>query len=229
MFSPYHAFGNCRRLADAIENNTTTDEVRQGYNRYHFAVIHKLKCVNYYLARLKNILAAPAPEDIVPPAREFLFSINRIIDGYFQSAGSALDILAREILTYFGETPPNNTYFQAARSVLNRNRSGDPLLLRLADPPWRNDLSTYRNALTHELIIAASYNVNVNIDGPNENVRVVIPLPDNPRMGALQRTFNRHPDVEQYTKQLFGRILRLINPIYGEIAQRANTQRAFPL
>lgn len=233
MFSPYHRLGNCQKLRRAIttlsNNNSVTNEVLRGYKRYHFALEHKLKSVTHRLNQMEGLVNRASPQEVVSSTSDFMFNINMAIDGYFQSGGSVLDILAREVLTYFGESLPSAVYFGTAKNILNRNRHGDSILQRLNDPFWKQDFSMYRNALTHEVIIAGNFNLGMSVDGNTEMSSLMIPLPDDPRIDPTDRTFRKYPDVLAYTQDCFRKILRLVNQIYGEITTRANANGSLPL
>ena len=100
MFTPHHKFDHCQKLEKAIENlkqtGTIADAVLHNHNRYHYSLVHKLKCARDHVSDLKKILTETAPEDVVTHPANFLYSVNASIDGFFYTSGSALDILARE-------------------------------------------------------------------------------------------------------------------------------------
>ena len=178
---------------------------------------------------MNDLLATSEPQEVLNQTSEFIFQINMFIDSYFYACGSSLDILAREVLTYFGETLTGNIYFQTARQRLSISRPGDAILPRLNDPNWRNEFSTYRNAVTHELMIAGHFNIGVSMIGDTEDKHLILPLPDNPRKPASQRTFKNNPDVVEYCKKNFKRLLSLVNTIYNEIAERADAAGQLPI
>jgi len=151
------------------------------------------------------------------------------LDGFFYFGGSALDILAREVLSYFGISLPTNVYFEKAREIISNNRPGDLILNRLNNPTWKSDFSMYRNASTHELIIAKQFNINVCMDGATQKQTIILPLPDDPRVDPDDRTFRRYPNVIDYCKSHMRRLLKLINTIYGDIYTRAACNSRLPL
>lgn len=232
MFDPIHQFRNCIRLENIISNlhrrGLVSESVLQGYKRYHYALLYKLKCAKHHIDRLETILRLN-PSDVMPASDEFMFSVNLSIDGFFHSCGSALDILAREVLIYFGETLPTIVYFKTAREILNDNRSTDPILPRLQDPSWKEEFFDYRNASTHEMIIASSYSINIQLDGDIEEKTIIFPLPDDPRLEPSRNTYNRNPNLLIYCINTLRRIISLVNQIYGEIYDRARTSNILPL
>jgi hypothetical protein len=167
--------------------------------------------------------------DVLNQSSDFMFRVNMYLDGFFYTCGSAMDILACEVLTYFSIPLPNRVYFHTAKEKLQKARPTDALLSRLGDPTWRDEFSMYRNALTHERIIAGNFNINVTIDGDTEDKTLVLPLPDDPRVDVMDRTFRNNPDMLAYCKRHIKRLLILINTIYGEIADRASSNSALPL
>jgi hypothetical protein len=218
-----------RCVANLQDANHIADSVLTGYHKYHFSLLHKLKSAEHNIQRLEDILTNTATEDIVSGLEEFTFLVNMSIDGFFYTGGSALDILAREVLTYFSIPLPHSVYYRTARQELSNHRPGDPLLPRLDDPNWKLDFSNYRNTLTHELLIAGEFSINVKLVGRGQKTQIVFPLPDDPRETLNDRVYNKYPDVLEYCTMHFRRILSLINQIYGDIADRAIAANALPL
>ena len=169
MFSPYHKFPNSKRLENIIESLNSQGNVNQdafkAFNRYHFSLIYKLKCAKSQVDNLNSFLSSPPLEEIVLDCSNFIFQVTMYLDCFFYFGESVLDILAREILSYFGETLPLKVYYSTARNIISRNRPGDPILSRLNDPSWKSDFSMYRNTGTHEIIIAEQFNINLSMRG----------------------------------------------------------------
>jgi len=232
MFQHIHRFINCRKLESLISelevSGKITDQILKNYKIYHFSLLQKLKSAYYFLDRLEIILES-TPGDILETTSEFMFEVNLCIDGYFYNCGSALDILAREVLTYFGETLPDTVYFRTGREMLRNNRPNDPILNKLEDPPWKEEFSKYRNALTHEIIMATSFSINVQSSGDAQKTTIILPLPDDPRIEPEARTYDRNPDVLYYMEKNFKRLISLINQIYGEIYERGKNTGRLPL
>ncbi len=235
MFSPYHRLNNCIRLERWIrenhENGSISDDVLTGYNRYHFALVHKLKSAKIHYENLENLLENTDIANTISNSDEFLQEVNLYLDSFFYCCGSSLDILAREVLVYFNIAFPTNNkvYYRTARQLINAARSGDSILPRLQDPNWKDEFSNYRNALTHEVLIAGIYNIQVIQNGMNQQMVIKFPLPDDPRVDIPDRLFNNNPDALDYCKTTFTRLLSLINQIYGEIENRATTTGNLPL
>lgn len=233
MFNPIHQFKNCTRLESCISGlikpGLVPDHLIQGYKTYHYTLIYKLKCAKHHLDRLEILLKAN-PSEILSSSSDFMFAVNLSIDGYFYACGSALDILARELLIYFGEPlPTTSVYFRTVREILSKNRPLDPIILKLQDPSWKDEFSNYRNALTHEIIIASTYSINVQSSGDAEETTIILPLPDDPRIQVSDRTYERNPDILKYVKENLRRIISLVNQIYGEIFKRASSAGKLPL
>ncbi|MHC4185190.1 MAG: hypothetical protein ACYSR4_04575, partial [Planctomycetota bacterium] len=224
---------NCQKLERAIrrleQNNNIPPAILTAYGTYHCALVHKLKSTEYYTNRLKSKLSTTTSRDVA--SAEFLFSVNRNIDGFFQSGGSALDILAREVLTYFAISLPQLVYFKTARQQLNQHRPRDPIINRLQDPKWKADFSNYRNALTHELLVvrAALIDLSVHVYAGTQPGPIILPLPDNPRSNISRRTYRRNPNVLQYCHTTFKRLVSLVNQVYGELTDRIVQNNRLPL
>jgi len=232
-FRPYHSFTNRNRLekiiSDLNDAGNITDESFKNFHRYHPAMIHKLRSAKYNLSALTEKLTSTDIQEAAVTTGDFMFEVNMYIDGFFYNSGSALDILARIVLTLFGEPLTGNIYFHTAYTHLSQNRPHDPILPRLESPPWREMFLNYRNTLTHELILASKYQIEIDNAGATPATQIVFPLPDDPRAELHTRKYKKNPNVAIYTKAQFTRILRIVNIIYGEIASRAGAASALPL
>lgn len=233
MYSPYHRLANCLRLQKTIKvlnkSGNITIDIFNGHKRYHYSLLHKLKSARCHLENLQEVLENTQVSAVVDNSTDFINKVNMHIDSFFYCCGSAMDILAREILVYFNIPLSTRIYFHTAHQEINKHRAGDSILTRIADPTWLNEFKDYRNALTHEVLIGTNFNISVNADGGRSQTVIVYPLPDNPRDEIENRTFRNNPNAFEYCKTTFTRLLTLINTIYGEINQRANAKRSLPL
>lgn len=232
-FVPYHRFDNRKKLEKIIldfsDSGNIPDPIIVNYHRYYPSFIQKLRAVKHNIDRLEEKLTTTPLQEVAISIGEFGFEVNMYIDGYFYNGGSALDILARVILTLFGENLPDNVYFQTAHQIISANRPNDPILPRIEEPPWRQSFSNYRNVLTHELILASLTQINIDASGASPIHKIIVPLPDNPRVAPVNRTYNNNPDVLDYIKTHFTRILRIANTVLGDIVQRATISGTLPL
>jgi hypothetical protein len=133
------------------------------------------------------------------------------------------------VLTYFDVPHPREVYFRTAEEQLRRLRPGDALLRRLAEPPWRQAFSDYRNVLTHELLLATRFDIRCTMEGAAARRTIVIPLPDDPRVDPPGRTYNQNADVLEYSGTCFKRIVTCINVIYGDVVARATAANSLPI
>jgi len=232
-FAPYHQFRNAVRLQQLIEDfhsaGTITTQVYDGYSRYHPALIHKLKCAQHHLDRLEEKLTASDITEAQNSAMDFTFAVNMHMDSFFYAGGSALDILAREVIIYFGQPLPAMVYFKTAATTISASHPGDPLLPRLANPPWKDEFTNYRNVLTHELVVVTQYQIDISCDGGKTTKKIRVPLPDDPRAAPGNRKYKKKREILSYTTDHFRKMLKLINTIYGEIADRAESVGKLPL
>lgn len=231
MFDPYNRMANSQRLERTIaslnEAGQIPENVLRGHNKYHYTLIHKLKSALFHFNNLRASLENTDVATVVPNSHEFLNAVNMHLDSFFYCSGSALDILARETLIYFNIPLPNNVYFQTARTQLQQHRPGDSLINRFDPPNWKDEFSTYRNALTHEVLIGTNYIIQVNLEGQKNHTVIVFPLPDDPRLD--EKTYRNHPSALGYCESRFRKILSLINVIHGEIDSRARALNTLPL
>ena len=233
MFWPYHHFENCialRRCIDQLfDRSCVTQEIRDRFYVHHKALEHKLKSAQYNLGKLTGLCESTSLADLSTSLSEFDFNANLYIDGFFYNGGSALDIFAREVLALYSIQPTGDVHYSTARSEISNRYQSDPLLTRLDNPNWKGEFSNYRNAATHEVLLSTSISLNIQMTHPSQVQRINLPLPDNPRIAPSSRTFTRNRDAVKYCTTTFKRLLRHINIIYGEIANRALANGRLPL
>lgn len=234
VFRPYHHFENCATLKSRIKQlsdlSCVPQRIYDRYQNYHIALEHKLKGTEHNLDNLENLIQTTSIASISVNPTDFIFRANLYIDGFFYNGDSALDILAREILSLFDIHTTGHVYYNTAHKRISDQYPTDPLLARLTDPPWKEEFSDYRNALTHEVILSTTMNLSIillSADVQSQSLK--LPLPDDPRVAPASRTFNTNPDALDYFKKTFKRLLRHINTIYGDIATRISANGNLPL
>jgi hypothetical protein len=230
-FTPYHQFRSCTELEEEIERLFEAGSVPQplydAYLLYHFSLVHKLRSAKYHVETIQSYLASQQTHSV--SALDVVYRVNFHFDGFAHVLGSALDIFAREVLTYFAIPLPKTVYYGLARELINTNRPGDAILPLLQDPSWRDEFSQYRNTATHERLVGSHYDIRVEVQGKIEARRMVFPLPDNPRASVNARTFRRNPDIAAYCALTFKRVVSHFNQAYGHVTQRLNATSALPL
>lgn len=228
-FAPHHRFAACELLEQRIEalrqQGVVMGNVYGDYLRYHFSLLHKLQSARYHVETLEAFLSSQNAQQTDPAS--LIYRVNFHFDGFLHVVGSALDILAREVLGYFAQVPPGNVYHHTAHHILNAARAGDAVLPFLTAPTWKQEFSTYRNTATHESIIGRHYSVNFEMVGHKANSRVVFPVPDDPRVHPP--TFQRNPDIVHYCQMTFRRVLSHTHQIYGHIERRVHAAGQLPL
>lgn len=230
-FPPYHNFTACGNLEDTItkiiEDGNANELSKKGYYIYHFSLIHKLKSAKYHVQSLEDYLQRQ--DTIEEDPLNVAYRVNFHFDGFTHVVGSALDILAREILCYFGCQLPNHVYFSSARQHISGMNPNDSILNRLQDPTWLQEFRDYRNTATHENVVGSQFTVVNNIVGASSHRRLLFPLPDNPRATTVNKTYQNNRDIIEYCKITFTRVLRLINPIYSDLNDRIDQNNSMPI
>lgn len=228
-FEPHHGFTACSRLERKVDTlraaTNVSNQCYDAYAKYHFSLLHKLQSARYHVDTLKSYLSSQNAQQLDPHL--VVYRVNFHFDGFLHVLGSALDILAREIISYYGPLPPGNIYHHTAFQFLTANKPGDALLPLLAQPAWKQEFGDYRNTATHESLIGTSYTVSVEVVGKNAIKRIVFPIPDDPRAPVL--TFQRNKDIVEYCERTFKRVLSHVNQLYNHIEQRATAANALPL
>lgn len=228
-FAPYHRFVACTQLEATVEalrqGGHLPPQLQAAFSKYHFSLIHKLQSARYHVETLGAYLRAQNAQQINP--HTVVYRVNFHFDGFLHVLGSALDILAREILGYYGLAPAGNVYYHTAHAQITAHRPADPILPLLTSPPWRTEFSNYRNTATHESIIGTTYTIQIEVVGNQSVTRVVFPVPDDPRATPL--VWKRNPDIVKYCVTTFKRVLSHTNQIYEHLDARARANGALPL
>jgi hypothetical protein len=228
-FAPYHTFAACLALERQVKAlraaGFVPDNIMERHEVYHYSIIHKLRSAKYHVETLQNYLnthssAQTSPEDIV-------YRVNFHFDGFLHVVGSAMDIFAREVLTYFGQNLPPKVYFRTAREVLTASRAGDPILAFLETPSWQQEFADYRNTATHESLVGTGYSIAITMQGSSASQRLSFPIPDDPR--AIVKTYNRNKDIVKYCGTSFKRVLSLFNQGYNHLTIRVKAAGVLPL
>ncbi len=230
-FAPYHSFAACGHLERAVTALKAAGHVPEaifdGYELYHFSLFHKLKSAHYHVTTLDSYLNTRTVA--TTPVPEMMYRANFHFDGFLHCLGSALDIFAREILTYFNEPMPGNVYFHTAHNSLFASRPGDAILPYLDTPTWKAEFSDYRNTATHECLIGTVLTTHHGVIGTRHTHRAIIPLPDDPRAAPAARTYRRTPDIVDYCTKTFRRALSLHNQAYEHLRTRIRATGRLPL
>ena len=227
--SPYHAFAACavleKRIRELRDASAVPDDLFDAFEKYHYSLLHKLKSARYHTQTLREYLSSGTAQTVAPA--DLVYRVNFHFDGFLHVVGSASDIFAREVLSYFAVAMPPKVYFGTAHAELSAARPGDAILPLLVTPPWRQEFADYRNTATHESLIAASYTVKVDMKGATASKRLVFPVPDDPR--ATVPTTTKNTDIAEYCERTLKRVVSHFNKAYTHIAMRAKTSGSLPL
>jgi hypothetical protein len=227
-FSPHHKFSACEKLEARIEQLKAAGAVSaalvESHSKYHYSLIQKLRAAKYHAETLKVYLATQDARQADPHL--LLYRANFHFDGFLHSLGSAMDILARELLGYFGLPLTVRIYYWTAATRITAAFPGDPILPLLDSPNWKDELNEYRNTATHESVISTGYKVEVEIVGKVSKARIVFAIPDDPRNPI---SFKRNTDISAYCEATLKRVLSRINQLYEHIEGRAKAKNALPL
>lgn len=228
-FAPHHNFGSCEKLERRIVSlnslGSVPPNIYSDYLKYHFSLLHKFKSAKHHLEHLEGYLNSQKAQQDNPS--DVVYLVNFHFDGFLYVLGSALDILAREVLCYYNLLPAGNVYFQTAKTTIQGVRPSDQILALLDQPGWRKEFSDYRNSATHELIISTNYQVDVNVVGGQVNRKIIVPLPDDPR--AVSHTYKNNKDIVVYCNSTFKRVLSLTNKIYSHVDSKVGAINALPI
>lgn len=229
-FPPHHNFVNCGKIEEQVvelyANGNVPETVFDGFNRYHYSLVHKFRCACTHLDSLTKYLDSQDVQQ--SDLNDIAHFANMFFDAYVHAVGSALDIFAREVLTYFDIALPPKVYYSTAREQINALKPNDPALPYLAEPSWRQEFSDYRNTSTHERTVTDRITTVSRIVGDQSKTTLQVPLPDDPRAHG-ERTYTRHDRIEVYCKKTVFKALSHVNKAYGHLHERMSSAGALPL
>lgn len=230
-FCPYHNFTSCDKLETTIQriqdNGMVPPTIYDAYLLYHFSLIHKLQSAKYHVESLERYLTSEKARSALP--QDLVYRVNFHLDGFLHVIGSANDIFAREILSYFNIPLRTRIYYHTAHIELSKARPTDCILTFLTTPSWFKEFSDYRNTATHESIVSTTYSIRIEVKGSNSINRLEFPLPDNPRSPFAERSYNRNRDIVAYSKTTFKRVLSHFSQTYQHLSDRLSISGSLPL
>ncbi|MDD5638692.1 MAG: Cthe_2314 family HEPN domain-containing protein [Candidatus Pacebacteria bacterium] len=216
---------------------------KRDFDIFHFSVQQKLWELNYYADQIKNFsgdnfayseMPGPKTSTITLISgldkREMARYCNLYLDGYFMSAMSIFDSLSHEInilfeflkldskiyfskiLHEFSMKMPNSEFYIYSNKVLKKK--------------WWKDLENFRNAITHEVIIAREIETSYDATVGKETLKK-IPLPDNPKKRPF--TYNKDYELKSFVENFHQNIAITTDQCYKRLLKDLENSKKLPI
>lgn len=192
------------------------------FDIFHFSVSQKLWEANYYDSQIDNFRgdnyyypSSPGPQSQSVTVisgldkNEIARFCNMFIDGYFMSVMSIFDSLAHEInvvFRLFSYKEKKKIYFYTIEKELKKRHSSSEFykcISRIIKKRWWKDLEKYRNAISHEAIVAKNIDTSFDVTTGRESLKR-IPMPDNPknRPFSYKKGFEMKTYIEKFHRNI---------------------------
>jgi len=215
------------------------------FDIFHFSVQQKLWESNYYAEQIKNFSGDNFAYSETPGPKTQTITVisgldkgemarycNLYLDGYFMSVMSIYDSLSHEINTLFKflkSDPKTRIYLS---TIINefKNKMPDSEFYKYAakiqKKKWWKDLENFRNAITHEVIIAKEIETSYDATAGKETLKK-IPLPDNPKRRPF--TYKKNYELKNFIENFHKNISITIEQCYKKVIKDLEKNQKLPI
>jgi len=218
---------------------------KQDFDIFHYSVQQKLWEANYYAKQIENFDPENFSYSEIGGLRTETATIirgldkegisryyNLYIDGYFMSVMSIFDSLAHEVntlLKFFKPDPDTKIYLSTIVEEMKKRSPNSEFykyISKILKKRWWKILENFRNAITHEVIIAkeieTSYDVTV-----GKEVLKKIPLPDNPKKRPFE--YKKHYELKSFIEEFHKDLLPALEEIYKRLLKDLDKSKKLPI
>lgn len=218
---------------------------KNDFDIFHFSVQQKLWEANYYADQINNFSGDSFAYSENPGLQTGTVTVisgldkvgisrycNLYIDGYFMSVMSAFDSLAHEVNSLFkflGSDPntkiylftivkefntkmPDSEFYKHASKTLKKN--------------WWKILENFRNAITHEVIIAKDIDTSYDATIGKETLKK-IPIPDNPKKRPF--TYKKDYELKSFVENFHKNITPTLEHCYKKLLKDLEKSKKLPI
>lgn len=239
------------KFKEEIENYYNENKqsiIKSDFDIFHFSVQQKLWESNYYRNVILNfyendfdyydnqgetIQTATISTGLNLNKLEITRYCNLYIDGYFMSVMSIFDSLAHEVnsLFKFLSSDPNTkiyfyTIFKEFKQKMPNSEFYKYTSEILLKKRWWKTLGKFRNAITHEAIIAKNIDTTFDATVGKETLKK-IPLPDNPQKRPF--TYKKNYELQSFIKNFHKNIQSSIEKCYKKLTKDLENSKKLPI
>lgn len=239
------------KFKEKIENYYNMNKqsiIKSDFDIFHFSVQQKLWESKYYSDRISNfyendfayydnqgetIQTATISTGLNLNKLEIIRYCNLYIGGYFMSVMSIFDSLAHEVNTLFKflnsktqtkiylytivnefkKKMPNSEFYKFTSEILSNNG-------------WWKILGKFRNAITHEGIMAKDIDISFDATVGKEILKK-IHLPDNPQKRPF--TYKKDYEIQSFIENLHENIPSTIESCYKKLIKDLENSKKLPI
>ncbi len=240
-----------KKFKEKIEyyyNRNKKSIIKSNFDIFHFSVQQKLWESKHYRNGIANfyendfayydnqgetIQTATISAGLNLNKLEITRYCNLYIDGYFMSAMSIFDSLAHEVNTLFkflSSDPNTKIYFYTIINEFKQKMPNSEFYKYtseiLAKKRWWKTLGKFRNAITHEAIIAKEIETSFDATVGKETLKK-IPLPDNPKIKPFK--YEKGYELQSFIENLHNNIPSTIESCYKKLIKDLENSKKLPI
>ncbi|MCK4359055.1 MAG: hypothetical protein KAW92_10015 [Candidatus Cloacimonetes bacterium] len=237
-----------KKFKEKIEyyyNKNKQSIIKSDFDIFHFSVQQKLWESNYYINEIKNFsgdnFAYSETLGEKTQTVTVIMSLDKVeiarycnlyIDGYFMSVMSIFDSLAHEVNSLFkflSSDPNTKIYFYTIFKEFEQKMPNSEFYKYTSEilikKRWWKTLEKFRNAITHEAIIAK--NIDTTFDATVEKETLKIPIPDNPKKRPF--TYKKDYELKSFIENFHKNIPFTIDRCYKKLTKDLENSKKLPI
>ena len=238
-----------KKFKEKIEyyyNKNKQSIIKSDFDIFHFSVQQKLWESNYYINEIKNFsgdnFAYSETLGEKTQTVTVIMSLDKVeiarycnlyIDGYFMSVMSIFDSLAHEVNSLFkflSSYPNTKIYFYTIFKEFEQKMPNSEFYKYtseiLSNNGWWKTLGKFRNAITHEAIIAPEIETSFDLTVGKETLKK-IPLPDNPQKRPF--TYKKNYELRSFIENFHKNITSSIERCYKKLTKDLENSKKLPI
>ena len=215
------------------------------FNIFHFSVQQKLWEASFYVEQIENFnaesFAYSQTAGLTTGTATIIYGLdkdaisrycNLFIDGYFMSVMSIFDSLAHEVNSLFKiipSKPDTRIYISTIIKELKKaipNSEFYKYTSKVTKKRWWKTLENFRNAITHEVIIAKEIETSYDATVGKETLKK-IPLPDNPKRRPF--TYKRNYELKNFIENFHKNVPLTLEQCYKNLLKDVEKSKKIPI
>lgn len=226
---------------------------KNDFDIFHFSAQQKLWQSDYYFQRIMdiynsqrfeadymNVINVPTTDyGGVTESSTMKYEIDKVklarycnlyIDGYFSSVSSIFDSLLHEVNVVFKLVDPEkDIYWHTMLDEFQNACSNSEFykfLIKRKPKRWWQTLDSFRNALTHESVIATNIDTSTDVLSGTEKLQR-IPLPDDPKKRPF--TYQKGRELKDFIEKFNEKVLPVLEQCYKKIFRDLKKSGKLPI
>jgi len=218
---------------------------KKDFDIFHCSVQQKLWEANFYSDQIKNFNAESftysQTTDLTTGTATIIYGLdkdaiskycNLFLDGYFTSVMSIFDSLAHEVNSLFRILPSNHDTKIYISTIIKKLKEKMPnsefykYISKIIKKRWWRILENFRNAITHEVIIAKEIEISYDATLGKEVLKK-IPLPDNPKRRSF--TYKKEYELKSFIETFHKDVWPILEHCYKRLIKDLEKSNKLPI